>query len=445
MGSIGSGSQHTALRADYDLEDEDRFFISGVEKAGAKRNTYEVALKRRKLLVGLGIGIGVVGLVALILGLAYGLSRRKLDYVCPRTYEPGKTDLVFFVVGDWGRAGNDNQRRTARLMADVASCMPPAFIISTGDNFYPSGIRSVDDVQFDTSFRNVYTAQGLQVPWYVVMGNHDYGDAVDVSQLSSGQCLAAPTSAEQCAGKCCYSPWWQTQPGFQARDTRWNASMGGVVTRAITLPPDSATGAARRLDLIMVDTTPIIYQYAGASWAGFLNGFNAQDGDAIKEAIQQHLNASYANGSAAAAGGSGGGGGGGGSSWRLVVGHHPVRSYGRHCMQPDAYDCDDMMFLRPWLKKYRVAAYINGHEHDQQLIKSSDDPVHYITSGAGSDTRKGEFDGLDMDTRTRDALFLSDTQGFVAVVLSGSQMKVHFYTTEQSGPTYTRVIPQPSW
>ncbi|KAG2438465.1 hypothetical protein HXX76_005018 [Chlamydomonas incerta] len=435
MAALGSTTPHTALRADYDLEDEDRFFISGVEKAGAKRNTYETQLKRKKLLVGLGISIGVVGLVALILGLAYGLSRRKLDYVCPRTYEASKADVVFFVVGDWGRDGNENQRRTARLMADVAACMPPAFVISTGDNFYPSGIRSVDDVQFDQSFRNVYTSPELQVPWYVVMGNHDYGDAVDVSLLTSGQCLATPSGPDVCAGKCCYSPWWQVQPGFQARDTRWNASMGGVVTRRIALPPDSGSGAARSLDLIMVDTTPIIYQYAGASWADFLNGFNAQDADSIKAAIQQQLNASYANGSAAA----------GGSSWRLVVGHHPVRSYGRHCTQPDAYDCDDMMFIRPWLKKFRVAAYINGHEHDQQLIKSADDPVHYITSGAGSDTRKGEFDGLDMDTRTRDALFLSDTQGFVAVVVSGNQMRVHYYTTEQSGPTYTRIIPQPAW
>ena len=65
----------------------------------------------------------------------------QLDYVCPRTYDASKTDLVFFVVGDWGRAGNDNQRRTARLMADVAGCMPPAFVVSTGDNFYPSGRR----------------------------------------------------------------------------------------------------------------------------------------------------------------------------------------------------------------------------------------------------------------------------------------------------------------
>jgi hypothetical protein len=40
-------------------------------------------------------------------------------------------------VGDWGREGNANQRRAADLMARVAACMPPKFVISTGDNFYP--------------------------------------------------------------------------------------------------------------------------------------------------------------------------------------------------------------------------------------------------------------------------------------------------------------------
>jgi hypothetical protein len=42
-------------------------------------------------------------------------------------------------IGDWGREGNENQRRAAALMARVAACMPPKFVISTGDNFYPRG------------------------------------------------------------------------------------------------------------------------------------------------------------------------------------------------------------------------------------------------------------------------------------------------------------------
>ena len=41
-------------------------------------------------------------------------------------------------VGDWGRMGSASQTSAARLMERVAGCMKPQFIVSTGDNFYPS-------------------------------------------------------------------------------------------------------------------------------------------------------------------------------------------------------------------------------------------------------------------------------------------------------------------
>ncbi|KXZ52138.1 PAP1 protein [Gonium pectorale] len=369
-----------AFRTDFALdEEEDRFFISGVEKAERSRHTYEHQARKKKVIVGVAIGVGSVALVALILGLA---------------------------------------------------CMPPQFVISTGDNFYPSGLNSAEDPQFSVSFSRVYSGPGLQVPWYAVMGNHDYGDNVDVNLLSEGTCLQAPASPAECAGKCCISPWWQITPELAARDTRWNATMGGVVTRRFPLQAGE-DGRNRSLDILFMDTVPLIYQYQDRPWSSFLYGFKSQDADAIRASLQRQLNESYA--------------GGNGSSWRLVVGHHPVRSYGRHCTQPDSNECEDMAFMRPLLQRFRVAAYVNGHDHDQQLIKSPSDPVHYIVSGAGSDTRPGEFDGLDPELRSQDALFLSDTQGFVAVVVSGNSMRVHYYTTDMSGPAYTRVIMQPSW
>lgn len=41
------------------------------------------------------------------------------------------------------------------------------FVISTGDNFYDDGIANTSDPLFKESFTNVYTADGLQKPWYI--------------------------------------------------------------------------------------------------------------------------------------------------------------------------------------------------------------------------------------------------------------------------------------
>ena len=87
--------------------------------------------------------------------------------------------VTLFVVGDWGREGTANQTSVAALMSQVATqlAVPPVAVISTGDNFYPNGLNSTDDPLFDRSFRSVYNGKGINsLPWYAVLGNHDYGD-----------------------------------------------------------------------------------------------------------------------------------------------------------------------------------------------------------------------------------------------------------------------------
>lgn len=66
-------------------------------------------------------------------------------------------------IGDWGRQGQWNQSDVADVMAAVARQTPPEFVISVGDNFYPSGLTSVDDANFADSFANVYHHRELQV------------------------------------------------------------------------------------------------------------------------------------------------------------------------------------------------------------------------------------------------------------------------------------------
>lgn len=67
-------------------------------------------------------------------------------------------------IGDWGRQGSATQRRATRVITEVATrCMKPAFVISTGDNFYPNGLTSGQDPQISSSFVNMYTDPSLQV------------------------------------------------------------------------------------------------------------------------------------------------------------------------------------------------------------------------------------------------------------------------------------------
>ncbi len=106
--------------------------------------------------------------------------------------------LLFLTIGDWGkggiygditssrRLGNDNNNKvTYTYQAAVARSMvsylqtlgtKPDFVIALGDNFYDNGVYSTSDAMWSTHWQQVYlSSQYLQVPWYPVFGNHDYG------------------------------------------------------------------------------------------------------------------------------------------------------------------------------------------------------------------------------------------------------------------------------
>ena len=89
--------------------------------------------------------------------------------------------LRFPVIGDWGASMKypdrvKNQRETASAMNKWCEQVHCHFIVTTGDNFYPNGVTSPDDVRFNTSWRDVYTGSAVKnLTWYLSLGNHDYG------------------------------------------------------------------------------------------------------------------------------------------------------------------------------------------------------------------------------------------------------------------------------
>jgi tartrate-resistant acid phosphatase type 5 len=89
----------------------------------------------------------------------------------PRAPAPGSVRLI--VVGDVGE-GNLAQRLVARAMnAKCASVGGCDAVLMTGDNFYGSGVADTSDSQWRTKFEEPYDLPSLDVPFYVVLGNHD--------------------------------------------------------------------------------------------------------------------------------------------------------------------------------------------------------------------------------------------------------------------------------
>lgn len=79
-----------------------------------------------------------------------------------------RTGFLFF--GDTGES-TPEQGRVATAMANFCATETCELVALLGDNIYPSGVRSVDDPQWEAKFERAY--RGLGIPFYAALGNHD--------------------------------------------------------------------------------------------------------------------------------------------------------------------------------------------------------------------------------------------------------------------------------
>lgn len=89
----------------------------------------------------------------------------------------------FLVIGDWGfdegqhgNVANTSCQKeiSSKMLAKMEELGDVKFIINVGDSFYPEGLKSKHDKQWDTKWRNIYSPKLRSIPWYSVYGNHDY-------------------------------------------------------------------------------------------------------------------------------------------------------------------------------------------------------------------------------------------------------------------------------
>jgi acid phosphatase len=112
--------------------------------------------------------------------------------------------------------------------------------------------------------------------------------------------------------------------------------------------------------------------------------------------------------------------------WKIVVGHHPVYSGGEHGDTPFI-----VKNVLPLLEKYKVQAYINGHDHDLQHLQAG--RVNLFCSGAGSAIRPTQT--------TPHTHFASATSGFMTMALQPDKMEVRMIN-DRGRQIYTTTVPR---
>jgi tartrate-resistant acid phosphatase type 5 len=230
----------------------------------------------------------------------------------------------FYVLGDWGRRAKPSQLAVAHQLLAYSKTYPPAFIVTTGDNFYQQGVASVNDPHWTRSFTNVYKELTREVDWYPTLGNHDY------------QRTGNP----------------QAEIDYSTINPRWHMPSTYYTTVA-------TTADSQRVRLVFIDSNPFVAMYYSDSK---YPAMQQQDTAAQRRWIDSTL----ANAR---------------EEWTIVVGHHPIYSGGgEHFNTPEL-----VTGLMPMLNKYKVQAYICGHEHNLQHLKPAGSYVDYIISGGGGD------------------------------------------------------------
>ncbi|CAN5466356.1 metallophosphoesterase [soil metagenome] len=99
---------------------------------------------------------------------------------------------------------------------------------------------------------------------------------------------------------------------------------------------------------------------------------------------------------------------------KIVIGHHPIRSYGHYGDQQVL-----LRHVKPILDRYHVQLYLCGHDHDVQIIRNPTDSFSCIVSGGGAGSRPTK--------KGVNSLYAGTAGGFVMLELTGSEISASAY------------------
>ncbi|MDY2942919.1 MAG: metallophosphoesterase [Paludibacteraceae bacterium] len=230
--------------------------------------------------------------------------------------------MRLLVANDLGRNGYYEQKPIAERMGKMAGELDVEAVLALGDIHHFMGVESVNDPLWMTNYELIYSHPELQIPWYPILGNHEYrGNTQAVLDYSN------------------VSRRWQMPARYYSK----------------VFEEDGAT-----LRVVFIDTTPLIGKYHKDS----LDYPSVPQQDAKKQLawLEEELNGAK-------------------EDWVVVVGHHPIYA---HTTKSESERKDMQKRVDPILRRHNVDMYICGHIHNFQHLKPKDTTIDYVVNSAGS-------------------------------------------------------------
>lgn len=243
----------------------------------------------------------------------------------PEVWKGLEKSLNFYLANDLGRNGYYDQKPIAELMGNMAENVDIECVVAAGDVHHFEGVRSVSDPLWMTNYELVYSHPELMIPWYPILGNHEY--------RGNTQAVLDYTDV---------SARWKMSDRYYTK----------------VLENDGVT-----VRLVMIDTAPLIEKYREDT---------EEYPDACKQDIEKQL--VWLDSVLASAK----------EDWVLVVGHHPIYA---ETSKNDDERIDLQRRVDTVLRKYRVDMYLCGHIHNFQYIRKAGSEVDYVVNSSASLSR----------------------------------------------------------